>query len=66
MSVIEQNPRCRLCGNAMSMTRFQSTVTATGIDREHLYECLWCGETDKAVSHIAHKTKDDAAVSSAA
>jgi hypothetical protein len=50
----------------MSMTRFQSTVTATGIDREHLYECLWCGETDKAVSHIAHKTKEDAAVSSAA
>jgi hypothetical protein len=30
----------------MYMTRFQSDVSPDGIHREHLYECLWCGEDE--------------------
>jgi hypothetical protein len=40
----ESPPRCENCGQEMYMTRFQSDVSPEGIDREHLYECLWCGE----------------------
>jgi hypothetical protein len=39
-------PRCKLCGNEMYMTRFQSDVSVKGIDRNYYYECLWCGEND--------------------
>jgi len=47
-------PMCRLCGNEMYMTRFQSTVTDDGIDREQYFECLWCNETDFVMSHVPH------------
>jgi len=50
----EQTPRCKLCGNEMYVTRFRSTVTNAGIDHEYAYECLWCDNTDKVVSHVAH------------
>jgi hypothetical protein len=30
----------------MYMTRFQSDVSPETIDRQHLYECLWCGEDE--------------------
>jgi hypothetical protein len=39
-------PRCKLCGHEMYMTRFLADVSGSGIDREHHYECLWCGESD--------------------
>ena len=55
MSDTEQKPHCKLCGNLMYMTRFQSSVTEKGIDREHAYECLWCGETDKILPHLPAK-----------
>jgi hypothetical protein len=40
----EAIPRCKVCGEQMYMTRFQSDVSPQGINREQLYECLWCGE----------------------
>jgi hypothetical protein len=42
----DRAPRCKTCGNEMYMTRFQSEVSPGGIHREHLYECLWCGEDE--------------------
>ena len=53
----EQTPRCKSCGNGMCMTRFQSSVTEAGIDREYAYECLWCGGTDKVSMHAVHTSK---------
>ena len=52
MSDNAHKPYCKFCGNQMYLTRFQSSVTDKGIDREHAYECLWCGETDKVFSYI--------------
>jgi hypothetical protein len=46
-------PRCKVCGNEMYMTRFQSDVSPQGVNREHLYECLWCGEGE--VRHFAEQ-----------
>lgn len=54
MSETEQKPRCRMCGNQMYMTRFQSEVTGQGVDREYAYECLWCEETEKVRFHVPH------------
>lgn len=50
----EHNVRCKFCGNQMHMTRSQSEVTDTGTDREYVYECLWCEETQKMNLHVAH------------
>lgn len=47
----KQMPVCRRCGNQMFMTRFQSTVSDKGIDRDQYYECLWCDETDFVTSY---------------
>jgi hypothetical protein len=54
MSGSEQKPRCKFCNNEMYMTRFQSSVTDTGIDKEYAYECLWCDNTEKISFHVAH------------
>jgi hypothetical protein len=61
VSGIERKPKCRLCGNEMCVTRFQSSVTELGIDREYAYECLWCGDTDKVISHEARIPKKELA-----
>jgi hypothetical protein len=61
MSPSVQRPKCKFCQNEMYMTRFQSNVTDTGIDREQAYECLWCGETDKVFSHTSHSKRDELA-----
>jgi hypothetical protein len=61
MSGIELRPRCKSCGNEMCMTRFQSSVTDTGIDREYAYECLWCGGTDKVSLRTVNPQKAELA-----
>jgi hypothetical protein len=61
VSDIERKPKCRLCGNEMCVTRFQSSVTEFGIDREYAYECLWCGDTDKVISHETRIPKKELA-----
>jgi hypothetical protein len=59
MSGIERRPRCKSCGNEMCMTRFQSSVTERGIDREYAYECLWCGGTDKVSLSTDHTPRTE-------
>jgi hypothetical protein len=61
MSDNEQNPKCRHCGNQMYLTRFQSTVTDAGIDREQFYECLWWEERDFVTSHMSHTKRKELA-----
>jgi hypothetical protein len=57
----EHTFNCRHCGNQMHMTRFQSTVTDVGIDREQYYECLWCDQTDFVASHTPHARQKELA-----
>ena len=49
--------RCKLCGSQTYMVRFQSTVTDSGISREHAYECLWCEETEKVILHLPQRVE---------
>lgn len=55
--VTEQKRRCKLCGNQMYKTRFQTTDRGT--DPESAYECLWCEETESLSFNIRRSQPEE-------